>query len=1020
MTRTNLVTIISSSVRGRARFKIPRLYRSEPLKRYLESKLSNNNKIREMSLSTITGSVLVYFNSHNSSHSISLYIEELLITYEKNNGSHSVRVVSGEITQKVQKSQRDKRGSAATDRKVRKLVKASDVQKVELWHTMEADAVIALVESSKNRGLSGNEARNRLKKYGPNLLPESVLRSGLGIFIDQFKSLPVGLLTSAACLSVVTGGVADAAAIMSVVTINAIIGYVTESKAEKTIHSLKSAVRPSALVLRDGRVQEIMSEEVVIGDVLVLKPGSYVSADARVLEAENLSIDESALTGESMPVVKSGKPLTEGATPLADRINMVYMGTLVTGGQGLAVVVATAKFTEMGHIQTLVGDVKPPETPMERQLNTVGNQLVYICSGVCGLVFAMGLLRGYGFIQMLKIGISLAVAAVPEGLPALATTILAFGVSQMRRHNVLIRHLEAVETLGSVQILCLDKTGTVTLNKMSVTAIYTGGKEVIFCDGQLVTEDKSMNPHQCEELIRLIHICSLCNESEVALEQEGQYIVNGSSTEIAMIYMAISAGIDVISLRKEYPVMEINHRSENRNFMITHHELVDRGRLIAVKGSPVEVLTMCHWHIANGTKLPLTDDDRARIQSENEVMAGNALRVLGVAYKHNGDDMEDINGEDDLIWLGLVGMADPVRRGVKNLMHLFHRAGIDTVMITGDQSPTAYAIGKELNLSNGEQLEILDSSHITDIEPEVLKALAPKAHVFARVSPAHKLQIVQALQSSGQVVAMTGDGINDAPALKAADIGITMGHTGTDVAREVADVVLENDNLETMIIAVSQGRTIYKNIRKSIHYLLSTNLSEIIVSFATIAAGTGHPLSAIQLLWINILSDIWPGLALSFEPPEPDVLSQPPRDPDEPIIKRADLKRMTFESAMLSAGALGSYGYGIMRYGSSPRANTMAFTSLTIGQLIHALSCRSDKTSIFDKDKLPPNRHLTFALTASLGLQVLSMVVPGLRNFLGITPINIIDGIAIGSGALLPFIINEGTKKWKGDKENEK
>jgi len=336
------------------------------------------------------------------------------------------------------------------------------------------------------------------------------------------------------------------------------------------------------------------------------------------------------------------------------------------------------------------------------------------------------------------------------------------------------------------------------------------------------------------------------------------------------------------------------------------------------------------------------------------------------------------------------------------------------VMITGDQSPTAYAIGKTLGLSNGQQLEILDSSHLTDIEPQVLQAVAGKAHVFSRVSPAHKLQIVQALQNSGKVIAMTGDGINDAPALKAADIGIAMGHTGTDVAREVADIVLEDDNLQTMIIAVSHGRTIYSNIRKSIHYLLSTNMSEIMVSFATIAGGgAGHHLNAMQLLWINLLSDIWPGLALSMEPSEPDVLSQPPRDPNEPIINRSGLKRMAFESAMLSTGAMSAYGYGLLRYGTSPQAGTLLFSTLTIGQLLHAISCRSDKYSIFDKEKLPPNRHLTFALGASLALQVVAMAVPTVRSFLGLTPINLIDGLVIGAGAVLPLLINEKTKKSK-------
>jgi Ca2+-transporting ATPase len=364
-----------------------------------------------------------------------------------------------------------------------------------------------------------------------------------------------------------------------------------------------------------------------------------------------------------------------------------------------------------------------------------------------------------------------------------------------------------------------------------------------------------------------------------------------------------------------------------------------------------------------------------------------------------------------LIWLGLIGMVDPPRQGVEHVIADFHQAGIDTVMITGDQSPTAYAIGKALNLSRGEQLEILDSTHLSNIDPEVMTALASRVHVFARVSPSHKLQIVQALQRAGKVVAMTGDGINDGPALKAADIGIAMGHTGTDVAREVADVVLEDDALETMIIAVSHGRTIYNNIRKSVHFLLATNLSEIMVMFTGLTLGLGQPLNAMQLLWINLLSDIAPGLALALEPPEPDVLRQPPRNPAEPIFRPADFKRIAFESAVLSAGALGAYGYGLLRYGMGAQANTLAFMSLTMGQLLHAISCRSDTHSLFDAQPLPANPSLTLAVGGSLVLQLLAIMVPGLRSLLGLTPLTLLDSVVVGQSAVLPLVVNELTKK---------
>jgi Ca2+-transporting ATPase len=423
---------------------------------------------------------------------------------------------------------------------------------------------------------------------------------------------------------------------------------------------------------------------------------------------------------------------------------------------------------------------------------------------------------------------------------------------------------------------------------------------------------------------------------------------------------------------------------------------------------------MCKWRIKDEQQVPLSNDDRLNIQIENERMAGDSLRVLGMAYIRLDHTEEKSQVRDGLIWLGLVGMADPIRRGVKEFIGVFHQAGIDTVMITGDQSATAYAIGKELNLSGNEALEILDSTHLTKVEPDVMEALSKRVNVFARVSPAHKLQIVQSLQKAGKVVAMTGDGINDGPALKAANIGIAMGHTGTDVAREMADVILEDDNLETMVVAVSHGRTIYNNIKKSVHFLLATNLSEITVMFSSISVGLGEPLNSMQLLWINLLSDIFPGLALALEPPEPDVLSRPPRNPGDPILQTSDFKKIAFETTLLSAGAIGAYGYGLMRYGTGPQAGTMAFMSLVLGQLLHAVSCRSESHSIYDqvagRTPLPPNRYLTIALGGSFALQIAAMVIPGLRNLLGITPIGLQDSLVVGSSVLIPFVVNEAKK----------
>jgi Ca2+-transporting ATPase len=865
-----------------------------------------------------------------------------------------------------------------------------------------------LLQTSPTAGLSEVSAGERLSLYGPNRLPRARPRSGFRILIEQVTSLPVALLGVAAGVSLLTGGWIDALVIGGVVVINAVIGYITESQSERSIRSLTQLFRPSVLVRRDGRLRTLPADEVVPGDLLVLRPGDYVAADARLIEAQHLRTDESSLTGETLPTPKATAVLADEQMPLGDRGNLVYMGTFVAGGQGLAVVVATGAHTEMGRIHTLVDTARPPQTPMERQLSQLGRQLAWISSGVCGAVFGIGLLQGYGLLPMLTTSIALAVAAVPEGLPTVATTVLALGIHTLRRRHVLARHLNAIETLGAVQTICLDKTGTLTLNTMSVVAVATLGCRIDVKDGCFQTADGPLNPFVSADLLRMLHVSVLCSETEM-VKHDGGYALRGSSTENALVQMALTAGVDVMQVRARYPLVSMALRAENHNSMHTVHSTPDHQRLVAVKGSPNEVLSMCDQVFHQGQRVPLSDADQAAIEVENERMAGEALRVLGMAYGER--QPEDLSTPTQgLVWLGLVGMADPIRAGVEHVIEGFHQAGIDTIMITGDQSPTAYAVSKQLRLSREEQLEILDSTQLTHLDPDVLTALASRIQVFARVSPSHKLDIVQALQRGGKVVAMTGDGINDGPALRAADIGIAMGDGGTDIAREVADVVLEDDNLETMLIAISQGRTIYNNIRKAVHFLLSTNLSEIMVMFSAMSLGLGQPLNAMQLLWINLLSDIAPGLALALEPPEPEVLRQPPRNPAEPIMSTADLKRIAFESAVLSAGTLGAYGYGLARYGRGARANTLAFVGLTLGQLLHALSCRSPTHTLFDATPRPPNPWLTAALGGSVALQGLAMFLPGLRRLLGLVPLTLLDGAVVALGALLPLLVNEGTK----------
>ncbi|WP_413200929.1 cation-translocating P-type ATPase [Nostoc piscinale] len=987
-----MIQAVHTKVKGRARYKVEELHNSAELKDYLERSLLNYPEIKFVNANPLTSKVLVYFPQEKSYKDIAIIIESVLLTYQGKS-----KLIPNKKKEKNLKTHKPT---------VNNLQKQNQAD----WYLIPSDKVVHKLNTSPTWGLSSELASANLHKYGANVLAQTETRSDLSIIVEQFQSLPVALLGVAAGVSIFTGGVIDAAVILGVVILNAAIGYTTESQSEKIIHSLKNRDQPSTWVIRDGKPQEIPTENVVLGDVLTLKPGSYIAADARLIAADNLSIDESALTGESLPVTKTDDLLIGEDIPLGDRLNMAYKGTFVTGGQGLAVVVATGQNTEMGHIQQLVGEATAMETPLAKQLDQVGSQLVLISMGICGVVFGLGVWRGYGLVQMLKSSISLAVAAVPEGLPTVATTTLALGIRDMRRNRVLVRSLSAVEALGSVQTICMDKTGTLTENKMSVVEIQSNTHNIKVTDGEFITGEKTINPYSNDELLKLIHVSVLCNESQVSRAGNDQYEVIGSATENALIYMGISSGVDIIDLKQKYPLVQTNLRSENRNLMSTIHETHDGNKFIAVKGSPAEVVEICQTWVKNGQIVELTPVDKSAIAIENDRMAGKALRVLGIAYNQINHSPTNNNHETDLIWLGLVGMADPIRKGAKELIHDFHQAGIATVMITGDQSPTAYAIAKELELSQEQQLEILDSSNLNNLTPEALTALSDKVDVFARISPSNKLQIVQALQAAGKVVAMTGDGINDAPALKAAQVGVAMGKGGTDVAREVADIVLEDDRLETMIVAVSRGRTIYNNIRKSVHFLLATNLSEIMVMTVATAAGIGEPLNAIQLLWLNLVTDIFPGLSLAMEAPEPDVLSQPPRNPDEPIIKKSDFGRIVFESAGLSVSTLLAYAYAIRRYGFSPQASTIAFFTLTSSQLLHTFSCRSEHHSLFSKEKLPRNGYLNAALIGSFAIQILAIALPPLRNLLKITPINFVDTAVIIGSALWPLLLSESTK----------
>lgn len=1025
------IVVLHASVPGRARLQVPGLYRDEGLGKRLADWAREAPGISHLQGNPLTGAVLMHYDRGHALADILARMEQALVSLL---GEGPIRQREFSWRQAANPTLPTRPHRPAAPRPVAKRVRAADLTQArstklgmklgtrrdtkpdtpqalaEPWHARPLMDVLGRLEVEPGQGLGGHEVAARQARYGSNALGTVEKRSALSILVGQFNSLPVMLLGASAVLSVATGGLADAVVILGVVALNAAIGYTTETQAERMIDALTALPRPPVPVLRDGRMQAVASADVVPGDLLLLTPGCMVAADAHLIHARDLSVDESALTGESLPVGKAHAALLAEDAPLAERLNMVYMGTAVTGGSALAVVVATGRGTELGLIQALVGETRPPETPMQRHLDRLGNQLVWISLAICGGVFAIGLLRGYGFLPMLRAAISLAVAAVPEGLPTVATTTLALGIRDMRRHRVLIRHLDAVETLGAVQVICLDKTGTLTVNRMSVLSLQLGAERLPVAEGRVYGAAGRVHPEQRPDLLRLLHVAALCNESRLNGKATGRLSLDGTATENALLSLALAAGVDVEALRQRHPLLRTEYRAEGRAYMSTWHAGDDGGRLLAVKGSPEQVLGLCGGYADRGELRAMTPEFRDAVRTGNERMAGEALRVLGFAYRLDlpGQWRDDLDG---LVWVGLAGLADPIRAGTRELIAQFHQAGIKTVMITGDQSATAYAIGKQLDLSGTQELEILDSTRIDRLEPALLSALAQRVEIFSRVSPANKLQIVQGLQQAGLVVAMTGDGINDGPALKAADIGVAMGDGGTDVARSVADVVLEDDELRTMIVAVSRGRTIYGNIRKSIHYLVSSNMSEIGVTFLAVAGGLGQPLNTMQLLWINLLTDVLPALALAMEAPEPDVLQCPPRDPAIPILSGEDFKRYGLEAASLTAGALGAYGFGALRYGPGPQAGTLAFMALTYGQLIHALSCRSETHGVFGRGKLPGNPWLTYAVAGSAVLQTGTVLLPGLRGLLGNAPLAPVDALAVAAGAGLPFLANEALKQ---------
>ena len=862
------------------------------------------------------------------------------------------------------------------------------------WYAKTPAQTLSELGTSRS-GLSPRKAEERLEKYGPNKLAGAAKKPLWARFLDQLRDPMILVLLAAAALSLLSSGGEDwveAVIILVIVVVNACISISQEDSAEKALEALQKMSAPLAKVVRGGEQIRLETDALVPGDIIVLEAGDLVPADARILECANLKADESAMTGESVPVEKRADAVLPEGTALGDRSNMVISSTVITNGRAVCAVTATGMDTEVGRIAGMLMGEEDASTPLQRKLAEISKTLSFVCLAVCAVMFGVGMLYHRPILEMLMAAVSLAVAAIPEGLPAIVTIVLALGVQRMVKHNAIVKKLPAVETLGCAGVICSDKTGTLTMNRMTVTQVWSSGDR-----------------HRRDVLT----IGALCNDTVLSAGEDGKPRTAGDPTETAFVDAALLEGLDKNALERELPrVAELPFDSD-RKLMSTVHPLPGGRYRVMVKGAPDVLLSRC-THILAGSAVPLTASLARDVENANAAMAEQALRVLACGYK----DIETLPAgeptsqelEAGLTFAGLVGMIDPPRMEVKDAVAQCYGAGIRPVMITGDHKLTAVAIAKELDIFRPGDLAVTGED--LDFMPqELLEQDVDKFAVYARVTPEHKMRIVKAWQKKGMVVAMTGDGVNDAPALKVADIGCAMGITGTDVAKGAADMILTDDNFATIVKAVEQGRGIYSNIKKAIHYLLSCNIGEIVTLFlATLFNFHQPPLVAVQLLWLNLVTDSLPALALGMEPVEPSVMEEKPRAASEPLFTKRFSIRLAWQGLMVGLLTLGAYWLGEYVLSdptlADATANTMAFATLTFCQLFHAYDVRSETQSIAHIGLLT-NPAMNKAFLVGMALQLAVLLVPPLQAVFQVCALNPVEWLVVLALSLTPLAVCE-------------